>query len=124
MNEGNSNNPDLLNVSLYVIIGRILNRFFRLCQLRIQRLPALVNRLQTTQQAANIVILAREMELDEAYIVCFYVEACCVFAINQGRVHIHRTDILQHFRTVIDNIDTLLEISLTEIQRLEQQQET
>ena len=89
------------------------------------RLLNLIEKLQTDQLNDPMnpeLVLLREFEKDEAYIVNVYL-AACIFGLNRGQLQAQFIrDLKQRFITSIDLIDNLLEISLTEIVRLEQQQ--
>ena len=132
MNVVNNNNPDPVSVSVYSRMkSRILERFNRLNQLRYGRLQPLIDRLQPDQRndgRRSEVRLKREMDLDEALILNSY-RHVFVFE-NEHRLlqplFSQRTALLQRLKNallffkIINCLDNLLQISLTEIERLEQ----
>ena len=123
MDGGNNNDPDPLNVSPYAIQRRIMERFHLLYRI-MARLRPMLGGLQPDQLGdprRPELILLREMENDEVCIVNAYASAC-VFALNREQLGVQdRRDLVERFITVINNIDNLLQISQTEIARLEQQ---
>ena len=126
MDRNNINNPHHpLNVAVDGIKIRIIIRYRRLDRL-MARLRPLIRRLQPDQLNDPMtpeLILLREMERDEVYIVDVYGKAC-IFGLNRRQLHAQgrSATIVQSFIGGIDLIDNLLQISLTEIVRLEQQQ--
>ena len=124
MDGDNNNDPDLQNVRGESIRVRIQLRFFRQDRL-MARLLTLINQLQPEQLNDPMrpeLIFQREMEMDEDCIVNAYL-AACMFVVNRRRLpEQDRIDFVQRFITGIDLIDNLFQMSLTEIERLEQQQ--
>ena len=122
MDGDNNNDPDPLNVNVEEIKNRIIARFFLLDGLMTERLLPLIDELQPDQlydPTTPELVLLREMEMDEVYILKSYL-AACNFGLNRRQLHgLDSSDLVRRFRPVIDLIDYLLFISLTDIVRLE-----